>query len=277
MTGFRDHGPFTDPGIHAGRVRQAGTGVAAIVQAIQGLFIHGDCLEYYGLAAGDFPHMSRETLPIAARLDRIVAADPRPLAVARDPARRETVTCRDYALAACAFLRTSGVEARVRCGFARYLAPGKLSDHWICEYRPKGGEPWRRADAQLDIPHQTHLGIGFDISALPEDSFLTADEAWRGCRAKTIDPDQCGHGSAVGEWFLRVNLARDLLALGDSITSGWDEWRAIAALAPKQNDADRRACDDIAGQIEALADRGAKGGPVAAPRPFWKTVETHPA
>ena len=34
-----------------------------------------------------------------------------------------------------------------------------------------------------------------------------------------------GHGDGTGEWFVRVNLARDWLSLGKREVSPWDTWR----------------------------------------------------
>jgi outer membrane protein OmpA-like peptidoglycan-associated protein len=129
----------------------------------------------------------------------------------------------------CAFLRQKAIPARVRCGFARYFEPGRNADHWLCEHWRDDEGRWAVADAQLDDADRAHLRIGFDTLDLPEDQFVFAADAWRRCRAGRAAADTFGHGSAAGTWFVRVNLVRNLLALGKREVSEWDTWRAAPA------------------------------------------------
>ena len=138
----------------------------------------------------------------------------------------------------------------MRCGFAGYFHPGAYADHRICEYRASD-DRWARADAQLDAPHRRELGIAFDIVDMPDGAFVTAGEAWRRMRAGAAAPDEFGHHEARGEWFMRVNLARDLQALTGREVSDWDGWRAVPpARRPLCQDA-RAWCDIVA---EAAGD-----------------------
>ena len=57
-------------------------------------------------------------------IEALIALDPAPLHVPRDPERRVIGTCRHFAVLSCALLRYRGVAARVRCGFATYFQPG---------------------------------------------------------------------------------------------------------------------------------------------------------
>lgn len=249
--------PYLDPGPHKAALAAMGQDVEGAVEAVQGLLIHGGAFAHYGLPSRPY---GRETLAAKARLDMILATDARPLAVARSPADRAAVTCRDYALLLCAALRQQGRAARVRCGFAAYLGGAPWEDHWICEL--EDGARWLRLDAQLDAPHRLAVGIDFPPLDMPSSAFLTADEAWRAVRAGEIAPDHLAHGAeAGGLWFAYVNLIRDRLALADRLTSDWDRWREAAAGSPVL---------DI--ETLARADGLASQAPDAPPpdlRPWW--------
>ncbi|MEQ8818162.1 MAG: hypothetical protein RLO51_08000 [Thalassobaculum sp.] len=263
------HGPLTDPEPFGAMLDSLPNGVGGLVEVVQGLLIHDAGLHLYDLAAADFAAASRETRPVSERLSALAAA---PLTTARAPAGRIFATCRDYALLLTAFLRHKGVAARVRCGFADYLRPGFHADHWVCEYRHDDGGRWAFADAQMDAAHRRHLGIAFDPARLPAGRFLTAGEAWRLVRSGAADPAAFGHGTACGEWFLRVNLARDLLALGKREVSDWDGWRDAGPAHRRLDDEARRRCDAIAATA-AGADRGPGVIPAdLAGRldPFWR-------
>src|ERR1700722_16587012 len=42
--------------------------------------------------------------------------------------------CRDFAILAASGFRERGISARLRVGFADYLAPDFWEDHWLCEW-----------------------------------------------------------------------------------------------------------------------------------------------
>lgn len=241
---------FFDPGRHAAALEVLPQDPAVLLEVVQGLLLHdhfGGLL--YGPPPPGFAAASRVTLPVAARLDAVLAAEPKPLSETRAPFARQVGTCRDFALLLAAFLRAQGRPARVRCGFANYFEAGRWEDHWVCEYR--NGESWIFADAQLDAAHRDHLGIAFDPAALPAGRFRPAQEIWRACKAGEIDPATCGHGEeAAGAWFLQVNLQRDCLALEDCLVSQWDAWREV----PNGNRAaDPRRCEQLSKDGERLA------------------------
>jgi len=230
--------------------------VEAVLAAVRGALVHGDDLSLYGLEEPAEGY-DRTTLSLAGRLRQLKALDPAPLGRTRAYDKRAVGTCRDYALMTSGLLRRKGMAARVRCGFAPYLVPGFVHDHWICEYRESPSGPWRRADAQLDDVQRRALDIRFDTANMSEDAFLTAGEAWNEMRQGRMAADRFGHGDAVGEWFMWVNLARDRLAREDRVTSPWDGWRAAKGLKPQLTDDERARCDGLA---DGTGEPGA---------PFW--------
>src|SRR4051812_41209619 len=85
--------------------------------------------------------------PAAGMIAALLAQDPAPLPVAREPAARVVGTCRHFAVLTCALLRHRGVPARARCGFATYFQPGQGLDHWIIEYWDDSR--WVRVDSEI--------------------------------------------------------------------------------------------------------------------------------
>jgi hypothetical protein len=166
----------------------------------------------------------RTTLPVAKRLDDVLARDSRPIDMARAPESRSIGTCRDYALMLCSFLRTRRIPARVRCGFAAYFRDG-WEDHWVTEYRDARTGSWRLADAQVDPMLKRRNRIGFDPADMPREAFMSAGEAWMKYRRAGADPDAFGHGVTNGPWFMKVNVLRDHYVLNGRETSDWDRWR----------------------------------------------------
>lgn len=65
--------------------------------------------------------------------------------------------CRHSNVLLAAMLRTQGVPARARCGFAGYFTPGKFEDHWVCEYWDAAEKRWILVDAQIDALQREKL------------------------------------------------------------------------------------------------------------------------
>jgi len=269
------HGPLSDPGRHANALRDMGGSPGTLAAIVQGLLIHGDWLDLYGLGDADFPDASRTTLPIARRLDAILKINAALLTTPRTPVQRSVGTCRDDALMLCTLLRANSVPARVRCGFATYFKPGGYEDHWVCEYWSADRRRWALADAQLDAAHRRLLGIQFDTNDLPADAFVNAAQAWALFASGTVAGENFGHDDATGAWFLRVNLERDLLALRKRETSNWDSWRD-AQPGQRELDGDSAArCKAIAAvvpMVDADHPRFEREAAILCEddKPFWR-------
>ena len=123
---------LTDPGELAGAYADLPDTIAGLREVVSGLIVHVALAEQYGIPP-DAP-MIRQTQPVADRLKSIQAAFAGSLTAARPPRSRTFGTCRDYALLLCSMLRSRSIPARVRCGFATYIADDIYHDHWICEY-----------------------------------------------------------------------------------------------------------------------------------------------
>jgi Transglutaminase-like superfamily len=210
LTSLRD----VSPAVLAGMAADA----LGVCEPVHNLVVHPDEAQVLGLAPERFA--SNGIRPAAAIVQALLALDPSPLDVPREPAGRVVGTCRHFAVLSCALLRDRGIAARTRCGFATYFQPGLSLDHWIVEYRDDAHR-WVRVDAQL---------LGQSVLEHPEDllpgAFLSGGEAWSAYREGRIDAATFGvHGTQnFGPAEIRGNAIRDLAALNKVETLPWDEW-----------------------------------------------------
>lgn len=199
--------------------------------------------------------------PAADIVQALLALDPAPLSVAREPEKRVIGTCRHFAVLSCALLRYRGVPARVRCGFANYFQPNQALDHWITEYWDADQDRWIRVDSEI---------LGQSVLSHPEDlrpdDFLSGGEAWSAFRRGEIDASRFGvYGTdnwGAGE--IRGNAVKDLAALNKVEMLPWDEWGRMEAAykgdtGPEYDDlldALATACSaDDSGAVETLYAR----------------------
>ena len=189
--------------------------------------------------------------PVDGLIGALLALDPAPLAVARDPDRRVIGTCRHFAVLSCGLLRYRGIAARARCGFAMYFQPGQGVDHWITEYRQDGR--WVRIDSEI---------LGGSLVAKPEDltadEFLTGGEAWTAFRGGHIDAAQFGvYGTENwGPAEIRGNAVKDLAALNKVEMLPWDEWGRMEASYEGKTGPDYDELVDVIAAVCATDDPG---------------------
>ncbi len=218
---------MTEPGGHAAAFAALPHGLAALCRVAQGLYIHEHIAENYGVTLSDGRRADVHLRRTGERLDRLLARDGRPLSAVRPPAERLTANCRHYSVLLVAALRTQGVPARARCGFATYFESGRYVDHWVCEVWDAEQGRWRLVDAQLDERQRELFGIDFDVLDVPRDRFVIAGDAWTRCRAGAADPAQFGILDMAGLWFIAGNLVRDVAALNNLEMLPWDVWGAM--------------------------------------------------
>lgn len=195
-----------------------------ICRPVPGLVIQPDDARALGVAEERLSE--NQVRPAGKLIAALLALDPAPLDVPREPVMRVIGTCRHFAVLSCALLRYRGIAARVRCGFATYFQPGKGLDHWITEYWDNVDGRWVRIDSEI---------LGQQILQRPEDlrpgEFLTGGEAWAAFRGGHIDATQFGvPGTANwGPAEIRGNAVKDLAALNKVEMLPWDEWGRMTA------------------------------------------------
>lgn len=94
------------------------------------------------------------------------------------------LTCRPVSLLMASILKSKGIPARVRSGFANYL-PGyhaKYVDHWINQYWDKSRSTW----ITIDVDGSTVIN-DFDPYDMPEQVFCFSADAWLNIRKGIFD------------------------------------------------------------------------------------------
>src|SRR6185503_19998699 len=109
----------------------------------------------------------REVRAVGALLDRVRARDGQTLTAPRASRDRVFCVCAGFARLASAGFREHTVPARCRVGFAAYLNPGFLEDHWVCEFWD--GARWRLLDAQLEEAAVRDFHVEFAPEDVPRE------------------------------------------------------------------------------------------------------------
>lgn len=220
---FRSFGEISNPGEYKDLLVKFPDDPSEICNIIQGLMIHPFWVDRYGakIAQDRINHelQARSAIDI---LDNIHHLLDEPLYQPRTPDMRTVGTSRNFSLLLCTVLRSKGVAARLRCGFATYLEQQPYEDHWICEYWSDNEKYWVRVDPQFDDLHVRTLNIVFDPYDVPIDVYLYAGEAWTMCRKGRADPSTFGIFEINGLGFVKGNIVRDILALNKIETLPWD-------------------------------------------------------
>ncbi len=112
----------------------------------------------------------------AAMLAEIYRRDPKGFHHRRAEENRIILTCRFVAVLMASILKTKGIPARVRSGFAPYfnLYGGRAADHWITEYWNTKDQRWVR----VDVDGSLEAYLDFDPYDIPDGTFIYSADAW---------------------------------------------------------------------------------------------------
>jgi Transglutaminase-like superfamily len=218
---------MSDPGRHGALFDVLPRDASALAETVQGLLIHEHIAPAYGVTLGRDQQGQSHVRAVEKILGDIVMRDSRPLSAARATNERQVGVCRHFTLLHVAMLRTKGIPARARCGFAAYFEKGKYLDHWVTQYWNEEKQCWVLFDAQIDNRQRELFGIGFDTADVPRDQFMVAGDAWSLCRDGRTDPSAFGILDMHGLWFIAGNLVRDVAALNNREMLPWDVWGAM--------------------------------------------------
>jgi hypothetical protein len=188
---------------------------------VQGLLLHRDWAPMYGVEGAAIRLQEQQLRSVGEVLTRALELSDAPLTEARPPIDRVLCICRHFTLLHVALLRSAGVPARVRCGFANYFDRSKWYDHWITE-RWNGGR-WVREDPQIDELQAEAVGLDVDPYDQPAGQFLSGAEAWTAARAGDVDPGLFGIFDMWGMSFIGGNVLHDLACLNKVELLPWDD------------------------------------------------------
>jgi len=203
-------------------------GISNVVQAVQNVLVHGGLLWLYKMTPTEEQGGGMNIRETEEMLGRIAQMKPGSLAVARLEDQRLVVICRQFAVLTCSILRSKGIPARVRAGYALYTwGRGKYENHWICEYWQPIEHRWIQVDAQIDAAQRELMRIDFDTLDMPAGHFISAGEGWQRYRQGKADVASFGLGgkegwNAIGWGMLMPNVVCDTMALNKDELLPWD-------------------------------------------------------
>lgn len=114
--------------------------------------------------------------------------------IKREAKDKVHITCRGQAILLASILKSKGIPARARSGFAEYIHyDGIYYDHWITEYFDKKEKRWKLVDADEHCPDHE---MGFDLNDIPYDKFLFGAEAYLGIRENKYKHETILYSSA---------------------------------------------------------------------------------
>lgn len=169
------HSEYSDPGGFAHLFEGLPTDPVALSVVARNLIVH------YRASGHELPIETRHEIN-ARWLEQILAADqqrhPRPVSGHREPLDRVQGCCSDHTLFCVGVLRSHGIAARSRVGFAGYFIDGWHHDHLIVEALLD--RRWQRFDSELENPRPA-LPTPSDIGKCEDGSagFVTAAQVGR--------------------------------------------------------------------------------------------------
>lgn len=248
------HSVFSSPGRFAEMFSALPTAPSDISKVARNLIVH------YRASGLELPAQSRGNIN-ARWLEDIIAIDqarhPHPLAAHREPTQRVQGCCRDHTLFCLGVLRSHGIPAGSRVGYAGYFIEGWHVDHVIVEAWIKNR--WQRFDPELGGP-MPELAEPMDIGicAAGSSGFVTAAQAWCAYRQDNLGVSTYGVGPDVpelsGERFVFDEVIYDVAhRFGDELLL-WDSWGRIGIPGEPVNSDDALWMDNIADLLLAADD-----------------------
>lgn len=188
---------FTNPGLYKDLLSALPDDVREIGLLVRQNFVHRTTLAWGNtktnsdLRFGDMNEMPWWRQPeddnlatAAAMLAELYRRDDRGLTNDRAVADKLVLTCRYVAILMASTLKSKGIPARVRSGFAPYLINNKSIDHWITQYWSEAKGRWVTIDADGSISHNGN----FDPYDMPDGAFDWSAKAWPDVRQGKTAP-----------------------------------------------------------------------------------------
>lgn len=249
------HTPYSDPGRYATLIEDVPIDPASLSTVARNVIVH------YRASGHELPDESRDDIN-ARWLEDMLALDqgrhPRPLVESRPVTQRVQGCCRDHTLFCLGVLRSHGVPARSRVGFAGYFIDGWNHDHVIVEAWLEG--QWQRFDPEIEGPRPSLLTpTNIGQCAIGSGGFVTAAQVWAGYRRGEVDAETYGVDPTVpilrGERFICDEVIYEVAhRFGDELLL-WDGWGRIGEPGEPVSDRDAAWIDRVA-ELLLASDQG---------------------
>lgn len=190
------YGMFTYPGLYEDYLKTLPDDVRKLGLLLRKNFIHRTTLDAGNIGTNaDLKYGDMTKMPwwrqaeddnlttTTAMMAEFMRRDSKGLTLDRAVENKLVLTCRYVAILMASILKTKGVPARVRSGFASYFEGTKDAwDHWIIQSWNKSENRW----ISMDIDGSWHR-TGFDMYDIPDGMFDFSADAWLNVRGKKVD------------------------------------------------------------------------------------------
>ncbi len=193
---YLEFGLFTNPGLYESYVKTLPNDVKELGLLLRKNFIHRTTLDAGNVGTNaDLKYGDMTKVPwwrqteddnlttTAAMLAEFFRRDKKGLTMERKVEDKLVLTCRYVAILMASILKTKGIPARVRSGFAGYFEGASDAwDHWITQYWHKSENRW----VTMDVDGSFHR-TGFNMYDIPEGKFDFSSDAWLDVRQGKMD------------------------------------------------------------------------------------------
>jgi formylglycine-generating enzyme required for sulfatase activity len=180
---YKQYSEFTDPGEYEYLYENLLDSLPELCSLIRSQFIHPYAeLPQYSEQIPEERWVENIKYPtVKSVLEGLLSYDSAGIVNDRKPEDRLVLICRANAILLASILKCSGIPARVRAGYATYIAPGFHINHAICEVWNENDKRWMLVDPSMDM---------IDFS---RDLFDFSNDAWLQMQKKEIDPNLYGN------------------------------------------------------------------------------------
>lgn len=210
---YRQFSYFTDPGEYTYLFEGLPDSLQELCDLIKCQFIHpADIGPFRSIIPAERHNEDDKFRNVRELLQGLMELDGRGLTSDREPVNRRVVYCLNHSIFLASILKYQGVPARVRCGFASYLAPGTgyHIGHVICEVWNDDEKRWMFVD-----PDRKKVDI-------PREQFELAGDVWLRLQEGKVDPRRYIGGADLGDGLILDALCRDLPAVLGEERSVWE-------------------------------------------------------
>ncbi|MBU0976265.1 MAG: transglutaminase domain-containing protein [Patescibacteria group bacterium] len=202
---FLKFSPFTYPGFYQDSFESLPSNINKLGYLIRKQIIHPIVLSNRNLNLTHHGDMSKipcyrqreedNFQTVGAMLTELHRRDERGIILDQAVEDKLILSCRNVAILTASILKSKGIPARVRSGFAGYVALSKERnvDHWINQYWDKKKGRWVTID--IDACKESLIFDPFDI---PKKEFHFAAETWLRVRNNSLDGSKFIHFSGYG-------------------------------------------------------------------------------
>lgn len=192
---YREYSQYTNPGLYAPKLKKdLPNDIEEIGLLVRNQLTHRKVLENGRLGVeipevyGDMTKVPWYRQPeddifitAAAMLAELYRRDAKGFHHRRAEENRIILTCRYVSVLVASILKTKGIPARVRSGFAPYfnLYGGRAADHWVTEYWLEKENRW----VMIDVDGSLEAYLDFDPYDVPPGTFIYSADAWLDVRS----------------------------------------------------------------------------------------------